>query len=68
MTIKHTVLALALAAASANSFADAPQPERHVQTFLNALNSSGGKPIEQLSPHAAREVLIGAPHAARAAR
>jgi len=60
MTIKHTVLALALAAASANSFADAPQPERHVQTFLNALNGSGGKPIEQLSPQAAREVLIGA--------
>lgn len=60
MKIKQTFLAVALAAASANSFAEAPQPERHVQSFLNALNSSGGKPLEQLTPQAARQVLIGA--------
>nr|MBA2815474.1 amylovoran biosynthesis protein AmsF [Candidatus Pantoea persica] len=58
MNIKQTVLALALGAVSASSFADAPQPGRQVQSFLNALNSSGGKPIEQLSPQAERDVLI----------
>ena len=60
MKIKQTVLATALMAVSATSFAEAPQPEHHVQDFLNALNSSGGKPIEQLSPEDARQVLIGA--------
>ena len=60
MKIKQTVLATALMAVSASSFAEAPQPEHHVQDFLNALNSSGGKPIEQLSPEDARQVLIGA--------
>ncbi len=59
MKIKQTVLATALMAVSASSFAEAPQPEHHVQDFLNALNSSGGKPIEQLSPEDARQVLIG---------
>jgi hypothetical protein len=28
--------------------------ERQVRTFLKALNSSGGKPLEQLSPQDAR--------------
>ena len=60
MKIKQTVLATALMAVSASSFAEAPQPEHHGQDFLNALNSSGGKPIEQLSPEDARQVLIGA--------
>jgi len=58
MKLQHSLLAMAMATASVNSFADAPQPERHVQQFLQALNSSGGKPIEQLSPQAARQVLI----------
>jgi acetyl esterase/lipase len=31
-----------------------------VQSFLKALNSGGGKPLEQLSPADARQVLIGA--------
>ncbi|KHJ67372.1 alpha/beta hydrolase [Pantoea rodasii] len=60
MKIKHTLIAVAMAAAATNSFAASPQPERHVQQFLNALNSGGGKPIEQLSPEAARQVLIDA--------
>lgn len=60
MKLQHSQLAMAMATASVNSFADAPQPERHVQQFLQALNSSGGKPIEQLSPQAARQVLIDA--------
>ncbi|MDE1189092.1 MAG: alpha/beta hydrolase [Pantoea sp.] len=60
MKFKQTFLAIALAAVSAGSVAGEPQPERHVQAFLNALNSSGGKPMEQLSPQDARQVLIGA--------
>ncbi len=31
-----------------------------VRTFLNALNSGGGTPLEQLSPADARNVLVGA--------
>jgi acetyl esterase/lipase len=42
------------------SHAAEPVPEHHVQAFLNALNGSGGKPIEQLSPQDARQVLVGA--------
>ena len=34
--------------------------EHHTQAFLNALNSSGGTPIEKLSPKDARAVLVGA--------
>ncbi len=60
MNIKSALLSVAMAAVSANSFADATGPERHVQQFLNVLNGSGGKPIEQLSPQAARQVLIDA--------
>jgi acetyl esterase len=36
-----------------------PQIESHVKAFLNALNSSGGKPIEQLTPAEARAALAG---------
>ncbi len=60
MNIKSALLSVAMAAVSANSFADTTAPERHVQQFLNALNGSGGTPIEQLSPQAARQVLIDA--------
>lgn len=31
-----------------------------IRTFLKALNTSGGKPLEELSPSEARQVLIGA--------
>lgn len=37
-----------------------PQIESHAKAFLNVLNSGNGKPIEQLSPKAARAVLAGA--------
>ncbi|WP_455818178.1 alpha/beta hydrolase [Pseudomonas cerasi] len=42
--------------------AAAPDPhlEHGTQSFVNALNSGGGKPIEQLSPAEARSVLSGA--------
>ncbi len=31
-----------------------------IRTFLNVLNNSGGKPVEQLAPKDARMVLVGA--------
>jgi len=34
--------------------------ERHVRAFLKALNSSGGKALETMSPADARQVLVGA--------
>lgn len=37
-----------------------PQVDRRVREFLKALNSSGGKPLETLSPIDARHVLVGA--------
>jgi acetyl esterase/lipase len=37
-----------------------PRIFTEVRSFLKALNSSGGKPIEQLSPADARQVLVGA--------
>jgi acetyl esterase/lipase len=36
-----------------------PQIESHIKAFLNVLNSSGGKPIEQLTPGDARAALAG---------
>ncbi len=40
--------------------AENPTVERHVRAFLKALNSSGGKPLETMSPADARQVLVGA--------
>lgn len=37
-----------------------PAPTTGVKTFLDVLNSSNGKPMEQMSPVEARQVLIGA--------
>ena len=37
-----------------------PRIFTQVQQFLKALNAGGGKPIEQLSPAEARQVLVGA--------
>lgn len=37
-----------------------PQIFTEIRSFLKALNSGGGKPIEQLSPADARQVLVGA--------
>ena len=60
MKLKQTMLAATLAAVSASSIAAQPYADHRVQAFLDALNSSGGKPMEQLSPQAARQVLIDA--------
>ena len=51
-------LALTYGAAAAVDIA--PTVERRTAEFLTALNSGGGKPIEQLSPADARKVLEGA--------
>lgn len=57
-TVAASLLSLAAQGALA---ADAqPVPERHVQAFLKVLNGGAGKPIEQLSPKDARQVLTGA--------
>lgn len=63
MKLKLIVGALLLAGQMTTAFAateGAPAPTAGVAGFLQVLNSGGGKPIEQLSPAAAREVLIGA--------
>lgn len=39
---------------------DDPQVFTEIRPFLKALNTSNGKPLEQLSPADARQVLIGA--------
>lgn len=44
-----------------NAFAAVqPAADRQVQSFLNVLNKSGGKPMEELSPKDARQVLTDA--------
>ncbi len=37
-----------------------PKVEHRIREFLKALNSSGGKPMETLTPAEARQVLVGA--------
>ncbi|MCE0490845.1 alpha/beta hydrolase [Pantoea sp. Mb-10] len=64
MKVKLTASALLLASQMTSAWAspveNAPQPTVGVAAFLHALNSGGGKPMETLSPDAARAVLIGA--------
>ena len=64
---RSLLIAMSLVASSVSTAwaADAPTPTAGVAKFLSALNSSGGKPIEQLSPHDARQVLIGAQQGAK---
>ncbi|WP_417354971.1 alpha/beta hydrolase [Gallaecimonas pentaromativorans] len=52
--------ALALTVNSAFAAATDTHTERHVAAFLKALNSSGGKPMQELTPKEARAVLTGA--------
>jgi len=54
------LLAAQMSAAFAGSMENTPSPTKGVDAFLQALNSAGGKPIEQLSVPEARNVLIGA--------
>ena len=64
---RSLLIAMSLVASSVSTAwaADAPTRTAGVAKFLSALNSSGGKPIEQLSPHDARQVLIGAQQGAK---
>jgi len=58
--LTQTLIAGALAATVGTAAAESAQPLRPVANFLTALNGSGGKPLEQLSPKAARQVLVSA--------
>ncbi|WP_161866428.1 alpha/beta hydrolase [Pseudomonas yangonensis] len=58
--LKNTLTALALAVCVGSTYAAEPVAEHRTQNFLNALNSGGGKPIEQMTPSEARAVLTGA--------
>lgn len=59
------ILAAQMSAAFAGTLENRPAPTKGVDAFLQALNSAGGKPIEQLSVPEAREVLIGAQKGAK---
>lgn len=62
-TVSRLLGLSALSLALGSAFA-APQPDPHLerttQGFVDALNGSGGKPLETLSPKDARAVLAGA--------
>ena len=62
MKMKAVALLLAtqMTAAFAATDTTTAEPTAGVNAFLTVLNSGNGKPIEQLSPAAARQVLIGA--------
>ena len=57
LTVTYILAFSATASAATN---DAIWLDPPVQSFVKALNASGGKPIEQLAPKEARQVLIGA--------
>ena len=60
-TFNKILIGSLLALSIGSAFAAANSSiEHNTQAFLDALNSSGGKPIEQLSPKDARAVLAGA--------
>lgn len=59
-TLATGLLASAIGTATAAPDNNTAQPLQPVADFLKALNSSGGKPLEQLSPQAARQVLAQA--------
>lgn len=50
----------ATAQTSPVDYATDPKIESHTKAFLRALNSTGGKPLEQLPPVDARAVLVNA--------
>ena len=54
----------ASAAASAQT-TNTPAPTAGVQAFLDVLNAGKGKPMEQMTPQEARQVLIGAQQGAK---
>jgi acetyl esterase/lipase len=60
-SLKKIIGLTTLALSIGNAFAaGSPGVEHNTQKFLEALEAGGGKPIEQLSPADARNVLVGA--------
>jgi acetyl esterase/lipase len=60
-SLKKIIGLSALALSIGNAFAaGSPGVEHNTQKFLEALEAGGGKPLEQLSPADARNVLVGA--------
>lgn len=59
-TVAKIIAASLFVAGSHAAIAAEPVAEHTTQAFLNALNGSGGKPMEQLTPQEARQVLVGA--------
>ena len=60
MKTAKLIAASALALATQAVFAAGPVAEHNTQAFLDVLNKGGGKPMEQMSPQEARQVLVGA--------
>ncbi|WP_213989862.1 alpha/beta hydrolase [Sodalis sp. dw_96] len=60
LTTIFTASLLTMGMSSAFAATQTPAADRQVQSFLNVLNNSGGKPMEQLSPKDARQVLTDA--------
>jgi acetyl esterase/lipase len=58
--VPKMTLALMTASAATAMAAGSPGIEQKTQSFLEALEKGGGKPIESLSPADARQVLAGA--------
>ncbi|KGD79709.1 alpha/beta hydrolase [Tatumella morbirosei] len=60
MKTNFDVLTSDVFAAQASASAKQPAPTAGVKAFLDILNSGDGKPMEQMTPQEARQVLIGA--------
>ncbi|ARU95820.1 alpha/beta hydrolase [Tatumella citrea] len=60
MKTNFDVLTSDVFAAQATASANQPAPTAGVKAFLDILNSGDGKPMEQMTPQEARQVLIGA--------
>lgn len=60
LLVAGTIAAGASAQVKTIDAANDPAIEVQTKTFLNALNSGGGKPMEQMTPTEARAVLTGA--------
>lgn len=60
LTTVVTASLLSMGMSSAFAAAQPTAADRQVQHFLDGLNSAGGKPMEQLSPKDARQVLTNA--------
>lgn len=62
--LTSAVFASAASAATSQPL-NAPAPTAGVKAFLDVLNSGKGKPMEQMTPEEARQVLIGAQQGAK---